>query len=69
MFGLFAGLGRLFYVALLLTNAIAVLSEERFLARSECSYIIARMLLTPSFSAYPHRCRIFVDHDYAPACL
>ncbi|KAK9474506.1 Yos1-like protein [Dipodascopsis tothii] len=27
------GLGRLFYVVLLLTNAIAILSEDRFLAR------------------------------------
>lgn len=35
MFGIFAGLGRLFYLALLLTNAVAILSEERFLARSE----------------------------------
>lgn len=29
------GLGTIFYVALLLINAIAVLNEERFLARSE----------------------------------
>lgn len=28
------GLGRLFYVTLLLINAVAVLSEERFLSRS-----------------------------------
>ncbi|KAK7542744.1 Yos1-like protein [Phyllosticta citribraziliensis] len=30
---LFFGLGGLFYVVILLTNAIAVLSEDRFLAR------------------------------------
>ncbi|KAK8218233.1 Yos1-like-domain-containing protein [Phyllosticta capitalensis] len=30
---LWFGLGGLFYVAILLTNAIAVLSEDRFLAR------------------------------------
>lgn len=30
----FFGLGRLFYVFCLLTNAIAILSEDRFLARS-----------------------------------
>ncbi|EDU50516.1 Yos1 protein [Pyrenophora tritici-repentis] len=29
----FFGLGGLFYVAVLLTNAIAILSEDRFLAR------------------------------------
>lgn len=28
------GLGKLFYVILLLINAVAVLSEERFLSRS-----------------------------------
>ncbi|KAL3232919.1 hypothetical protein RNJ44_04835 [Nakaseomyces bracarensis] len=28
------GLGRLFYVTLLLINSVAVLSEERFLSRS-----------------------------------
>ena len=28
------GLGKLFYVVLLLINAVAVLSEERFLGRS-----------------------------------
>ncbi|KAK8254772.1 hypothetical protein HDK77DRAFT_433112 [Phyllosticta capitalensis] len=32
---LWFGLGGLFYVAILLTNAIAVLSEDRFLARSK----------------------------------
>ena len=32
VFGYF---GTIFYVGLLLTNAIAVLSEERFLAKSE----------------------------------
>jgi hypothetical protein len=32
VFGYF---GQIFYVALLLTNAIAILSEERFLAKSE----------------------------------
>lgn len=31
----FFGLGRLFYVILLLINAVAVLSEERFLVRSK----------------------------------
>jgi len=29
------GLGTMFYVALLLINAIAILNEERFLARSK----------------------------------
>lgn len=31
---MFFGLGRLFYVIILLINAVAVLSEERFLIRS-----------------------------------
>ncbi|KAE8413866.1 hypothetical protein BDV36DRAFT_267231 [Aspergillus pseudocaelatus] len=31
------GLGRLVYVAVLITNAIAILSEDRFLARSTSS--------------------------------
>ncbi|KAI9828679.1 MAG: hypothetical protein M1832_001782 [Thelocarpon impressellum] len=30
---MFFGLGNLFYVAILLVNAIAILSEDRFLAR------------------------------------
>lgn len=30
----FFGLGKLFYTLVLITNAIAVLSEDRFLARS-----------------------------------
>ena len=30
------GLGRIIYVSLLFTNAIAILNEERFLAKSEC---------------------------------
>lgn len=34
------GLGQLFYVLLCFINAIAVLSEERFLARSKLSLII-----------------------------
>lgn len=32
-------LGTIIYVALLLTNAIAILSEERFLARSEFAFL------------------------------
>jgi Yos1-like len=36
------GLGNIFYISLLLVNAIAVLSEERFLARSACRYYYCR---------------------------
>jgi hypothetical protein len=32
----FFGFGHIIYAALLLTNAIAILSEERFLAKSRC---------------------------------
>ena len=38
-------LGRIFYIGLLLINAIAVLSEDRFLARSACLVCHA----TPSY--------------------
>ncbi|KAK7527739.1 uncharacterized protein IWZ02DRAFT_487545 [Phyllosticta citriasiana] len=42
---LFFGLGGLFYVVILLTNAIAVLSEDRFLARSKAPRIRTPSLL------------------------
>jgi hypothetical protein len=32
----FAYFRQMIYVALLLTNAVAILNEERFLAKSEC---------------------------------
>ena len=38
-------LGGIFYIGLLLINAVAVLSEDRFLARSACP--IFRMHTTP----------------------
>ncbi|KAK7521779.1 Yos1-like protein [Phyllosticta citriasiana] len=47
---LFFGLGGLFYVVILLTNAIAVLSEDRFLARN-CA--IARHLFKTSQLTLP----------------
>ena len=40
-------LGGVFYIGLLLINAVAVLSEDRFLARSACPFPIATPL-TPS---------------------
>lgn len=40
------GLGKLFYVILLLINSVAVLSEERFLIRS----MLYRMGLDPFFA-------------------
>ena len=33
-------IGNIFYISLLLVNAIAVLSEERFLARSACLSVV-----------------------------
>ncbi len=39
-------LGTIFYVALLLINAMAVLSEDRFLARSAYQRIIVPLILT-----------------------
>ena len=33
-------LGGIFYIGLLLINAVAVLSEDRFLARSACPYFM-----------------------------
>jgi hypothetical protein len=41
-------LGTIIYVALLLTNAIAILSEERFLAKSESRYSQALQYLETS---------------------
>jgi hypothetical protein len=50
-------LGSILYVGLLLTNAIAVLSEERFLARSASCPLLFRYpstaILTPPFSHSP----------------
>ena len=33
-------LGGIFYIGLLLINAVAVLSEDRFLARSACLFVV-----------------------------
>ena len=33
-------LGGIFYIGLLLINAVAVLSEDRFLARSACLFAV-----------------------------
>ena len=38
-------LGGIFYIGLLLINAVAILSEDRFLARSACPYF---------FMLHPH---------------
>ena len=40
-------LGGIFYIGLLLINAVAVLSEDRFLARSACLFAVP----------HPHTCR------------
>jgi len=45
-------LGGIFYIGLLLINAVAVLSEDRFLARSACLFVVP----------HPHTCR----HDLLP---
>lgn len=42
VFGYF---GSLFYIGLLFTNAIAILNEERFLARSASMFAIPHMML------------------------
>ena len=41
-------LGSIIYAILLLINAMAVLSEDRFLARSECTVVIDALLLKVS---------------------
>jgi hypothetical protein len=38
-------LGGIFYIGLLLVNAVAVLSEDRFLARSACPLVMATFRL------------------------
>ena len=38
-------LGGIFYIGLLLINAVAVLSEDRFLARSACPLVMATFRL------------------------
>jgi hypothetical protein len=48
---MFPLLGTIFYVALLLVNAMAVLSEDRFLARSEHLCLPTFLVLTCSKSA------------------
>lgn len=47
---MFFGLGGLFYISVLLTNAIAILSEDRFLARIGWS---ASSTTEPAFGAGP----------------
>lgn len=41
-------IGNILYISLLLVNAIAVLSEERFLARSACHFILCSIDLFSS---------------------
>jgi hypothetical protein len=48
-------LGTILYVAVLFVNAIAILSEERFLARSACSVRSRRRVLIRSQLAGPPR--------------
>ena len=43
-------LGGIFYIGLLLINAVAVLSEDRFLARSACPYFMLRPYTLRHFS-------------------
>lgn len=43
MLNFFFGFGTIIYVSLLVTNAIAILSEERFLARGLSSLLVARV--------------------------
>ncbi|GME48916.1 Protein transport protein [Neofusicoccum parvum] len=61
------GLGGLFYVSVLLVNAIAVLSEDRFLARSKPSsarYICnASRLASPLL---PLRAQLLLTHPAVP---
>jgi hypothetical protein len=48
-------LGTIIYVALLLTNAIAILSEERFLAKSKSKYLSSSSTRMQSrTSSYSH---------------
>jgi hypothetical protein len=43
-------LGNIFYIGLLLINAVAVLSEDRFLARSACLFVMSH--LTPMHTSF-----------------
>ncbi len=45
-------LGGIFYIGLLLINAVAVLSEDRFLARSACPLVMAVFQLQAAYSSY-----------------
>lgn len=42
------GLGTIFYVALLLVNSIAILSEERFLSRSKSRLLTSSRMVDKS---------------------
>lgn len=72
VFGYF---GSLFYIGLLFTNAIAILNEERFLARSASMFAHSRMIVMLtgivllSFSLPTHPFSIKTQSDGLPVYL
>ena len=48
MLNFFFGFGTIIYVSLLVTNAIAILSEERFLARGKFPFLLCFTLTIPA---------------------
>jgi len=61
--GLFSQIWELAYVFLLLINAVAILNEERFLARSAYTWLLTVRVLMPANPSHMNSLSFILWHD------
>jgi hypothetical protein len=68
MLTVFGYFGHIIYIGLLLTNAIAILSEERFLAKSGFLAYCAELADTTFLFTYPYSCDGHIQPLHLASC-